>query len=144
MLDIHEIKKCLPHRFPFLLVDRVIEIEKGRRVVGIKNITGNDYYNHQNSDRLDYLFPGALQVEAMAQMAGFVILSTDGDNEPPIFLLAQIESARFRMHIRPGDQLRIEVELKKFKANTGKFYAKSYIGDRVASEVHFTCMMTPT
>ena len=139
MLDIQAIKRCLPHRFPFLLVDRVIEVEKGRRAVGIKNITANDFYNLEMYFNHDYLFPGALQVEAMAQMAGFII----GDPEceqPRIFLLASIDSARFRRPARPGDQLRIEVELKKFRVGTGKFKARSFVGDEVVSEVSFTCM----
>lgn len=140
MLDIEEIKRCLPHRFPFLLVDRVLEVERGRRAVGIKNITANDFYNLQIYFNHDYLFPGALQVEAMAQMAGFIIGAPDCDQEPRIFVLASIDSARFRRPARPGDQLRIEVELKKFKVGVGKFTARSFIGAEVVSEVSFTCM----
>jgi 3-hydroxyacyl-[acyl-carrier-protein] dehydratase len=140
MLDINQIKEYIPHRFPFLLVDRILEIETGVRAVGIKNITSNDYYCQYFSD--SYLFSGALQVEAMAQVSAFIVMDMIEDKtQTPYF--ACIDGARFRKVVKPGDQLMIEVVLKKFKANTGKFKAKTYIDGEVASEAMITCMLSP-
>lgn len=142
MLDINEIKKLIPHRYPFLLVDRIIEVERGRRAIGIKNITSNDYYCQQQYFNGDCLIPGSLQVEMMAQVAAFVIME-EGQNTNTIPLFAALEKARFRRAVQPGDQLRIEVELIKFKARTGKFSAKVYIDGELTSETQFTCMLVP-
>jgi 3-hydroxyacyl-[acyl-carrier-protein] dehydratase len=140
-VDIQEIKGNLPHRYPVLLVDRIIEVVKGQRVVGIKNITVNDFYCHHEYVEGDTIFPGPLQVEAMAQVAGIIIMDLL-ENKQVVPLMASIDRARFRKMIRPGDQLRIEVSLKKYKSRTGKFTAKTYIDKELASEVIFTCMMT--
>jgi 3-hydroxyacyl-[acyl-carrier-protein] dehydratase len=139
--DIHEIKEKLPHRYPVLFVDRILDFEKGKRVVGLKNITVNDFYCNQEYLGGDTIYPGALQVEAMAQVAGIIIADLL-DNQQVIPLFASIDRARFRKRIQPGDQLRIEVALKKYKARTGKFIAKTFIDKELASEVSFTCMMT--
>mgnify|MGYP001219932362 CR=1 FL=1 len=139
MLDINEIKDFLPHRFPFLLVDRIIEIESGKRAVGIKNVTANDFYLQQEC--YHGIMPGALQVEAMAQVSGFVVRDLIGDKaQSPLF--AGIEKARFRKPALPGDQLRIEVILKRFKGSIGKFKATTYIGDEIASEAEITCVLS--
>ncbi len=141
MLDINQIKELLPHRFPFLLVDRIIEIESGKRAVGIKNVTSNDFYSQQEYFNGDYVMPGALQVEAMAQVSAFVVMDLIED-KTQIPLFAAIEKARFRKPALPGDQLRIEVILKRFKANIGKFKATTYIGDDIASEAEITCVLS--
>lgn len=140
MLDVSEVKKRLPHRFPFLLVDRIVEIEKGRRAVGLKNVTANDFYRPQEYFNRGTVFPGSLQLEAMAQVSAFVVQDLLA-KEAKLPLLASIEKARFRQIIKPGDQLRIEVNLKRFKANTCKFVAYTYIEDELASEVEFTCII---
>ncbi|NLW47265.1 MAG: 3-hydroxyacyl-ACP dehydratase FabZ [Firmicutes bacterium] len=139
MLDINEIKKVLPHRFPFLLVDRIVEIESGKRAVGIKNVTTNEFFSQQDYFNGD--MPGAIQVEAMAQVAAFVVLDLIEDKSQ-IPLFAAINKARFRKPVVPGDQLRIEVILKRFKANIGKFKATTYIGDEIASEAEITCVLS--
>ncbi len=139
MLDINQIKEVLPHRFPFLLVDRIVEIESGKRAVGIKNVTVNDFYLQH--EYYNSLMPGALQVEAMAQVSAFVVLDLI-DDKSQIPLFAAIEKARFRKRAVPGDQLRIEVTLKRFKANIGKFDAITYIGDEIASEAQITCVLS--
>lgn len=142
MLDINQIKETLPHRYPFLLIDRVIEVEKGKRAVGIKNITASDYYCQQQYFNGDCLIPGSLQVEIMAQIAAFVVLELVEDkNSVPLF--AALEKARFRRAVQPGDQLRVEVELLKYKAKTGKFMGKVFIDDELVSEAQFTCMAVP-
>lgn len=140
MLNINEIKASLPHRFPFLLVDRIMELEPGKRVVGIKNITADDYFCQQNYFGGEPLFSGALQVEAMAQVAGFIVMDLQKDYAK-LPLLAAVEDARFRRVAKPGDQLRIEAVLKKFKSQTGKFQVIAYIDDEVASEATITCML---
>jgi 3-hydroxyacyl-[acyl-carrier-protein] dehydratase len=141
MLDINQMKEIMPHRFPFLLVDRVIEVEKGKKAIGIKNITVNDFFSQQEYFNEQYLLSGALQVEAMAQVAGFIIAELAGDQKS-VPLFAGIEKARFRRTARPGDQLRIEVQLQKYKARTGKFRAKTYINNKIASEAIITCMLS--
>lgn len=140
MLDINQIKEAIPHRFPFLLVDRILEIDKGQRAVGIKNITANDYYCQQGYFSNDTLFSGSLQIEAMAQVAAFVVMDMIEDKSK-IPLFASIDGARFRKVAKPGDQLRIEAVLKKFKINTGKFLVTTYIDGELASEATFTCML---
>ncbi len=141
MLDINQIKEIMPHRFPFLLVDRVIEVEKGKKAIGIKNITVNDFYSQQEYFNGEYLLSGALQVEAMAQVAGFIIVEL-GEEKSNVPLFAGIDKARFRRIGRPGDQLRIEVQLQKYKAKIGKFRAKSYINNQIASEAIITCVLS--
>lgn len=140
MLDINEIKDLIPHRFPFLLVDRIIELEYGKRVVGIKNITADDFYCQQDYSGKELGFSGALQVEAMAQVAGFIVMNLIED-KTKIPLLASIEGARFRKVAKPGDQLRIEATLKRFKAGMGKFDVVTYINDEIASEATIGCMI---
>lgn len=139
MLDINQIKAAIPHRFPFLLIDRIIELEKGKRAVGIKNVTADDFFSQSGFTETG-VYPGALQVEAMAQVAGFVLLDLL-DQKEMVPLFGGIEYARFRKSARPGDQLRFEVNLSKFKIGTGKFEAKAYIGNELASEASFTCVL---
>ena len=141
MLDINQIKEFLPHRFPFLLVDRILELEPGKRVVGIKNVTANDFYNNEHFDG-NHTMPGVLQIEAMAQVAGFLVKDLLNEKcEIPFF--ASLDRARFRKNILPGDQLRIEVILKKYKTKTGKFQAIIYVDGEIASEANFTCILAP-
>jgi len=140
MLDIQQIKEMLPHRFPFLLVDRIIEMESGKRAVGIKNISCNDYYCHQELVTGDLMFSGALQVEAMAQVSAFVVMDMIED-KTKIPYFASIDGARFRKVAKPGDQLRIEVELLRFKGGSSKFKAKTYIDGQLASEATIMCML---
>lgn len=140
MLDINQIKEVIPHRFPFLLVDRIIEMESGKRAVGIKNITCNDYYCHQELVTGDLMFSGALQVEAMAQVSAFVVLDMIED-KTKIPYFASIDGARFRKIAKPGDQLRIEAVLLRFKGGSGKFKATTYIDGEVASEATIMCML---
>jgi len=140
VLNIKEIKEQIPHRYPFLLVDRILEVETGKRAVGIKNITSNDFYCRHEYFNNDALFPGSLQVEAMAQVSAFVVMDLI-ENKAQVPLLASIDKARFRRIIKPGDQLRIEVTLKRFKVSIAKFTASTYIGTDLASEVEFTCVI---
>ncbi len=136
MLDLNQIKEFLPHRYPFLLVDRIVEVEPGRRVVGIKNITVDDLYTMENFN----VFSGALQIEIMAQVAGFAVRDLLEDSvEAPLY--ASVDRARFRKTAVPGDQLRIEVWVKKFKGKVAKFDAVASIDGEIASEATLTCFL---
>ncbi|HHU51428.1 MAG TPA: 3-hydroxyacyl-ACP dehydratase FabZ [Firmicutes bacterium] len=140
MLDINGIKKVLPHRYPFLLIDRILELNEGR-VVAIKNITVNEPFSQEYFGGL-YPMQGVLQVEAMAQTAAFLILDLSGE-EGKLAYFSGIEKVRFRKPALAGDQLRIEVSLVKLRARAGKFKGTCYIGDEVSCEGTFTCMLAP-
>lgn len=132
MLDINEIKKIIPHRYPFLLVDRIIELEEGKKVTGIKNVTMNEPFFQGHFP--DYpVMPGVLIIEAMAQVGAVAILKLP-QFEGKIALFAGIDNARFRRQVFPGDQLRIEVEIIKLRGAIGKSQAKAFVGDQLAVE----------
>lgn len=139
LLDITEIKKVLPHRFPFLLIDRVLEVEEGKRVVAIKNITLNEVFSQEYYGGL-YPMQGVLQVEAMAQTAAFLILNNE-ETKGQLAYFSNIEHVRFRAPALAGDQLRIEVELVRLRARAGKFKGCCYIGDKKTCEAVFSCML---
>ncbi len=114
-LDINEIFKILPHRYPFLLIDRVIEIERKKRIVAIKNVTVNEPHFNGHFPGLP-IMPGVLIVEAIAQAGGALLLTEVEDRANKLIMFTGIERAKFRRPVVPGDQLRIEVELKAWRA----------------------------
>src|SRR5215470_16253000 len=114
-LDIVDIFHVLPHRFPFLLIDRVIEIERKQRIVALKNVTINEPFFAGHFPQLP-IMPGVLIVEAIAQAGGALLLTEVGDRENKVIMFTGVERARFRRPVVPGDQLRIEVELKAWRA----------------------------
>ena len=117
-MDIKEIKKILPHRYPFLLVDKIIEIEPGKRVVGIKNVTANEPFFQGHFP--DYpVMPGVLIVEALAQVSAFLVMSEPA-NQDKIGVLAGIDQMRFKKQVFPGDTLTLRAELVAFKRGVGK------------------------
>ncbi len=132
MLDINAIQKILPHRYPFLLVDRIVEMEEGKKVVGIKNVTANEPFFQGHFPGFPVM-PGVLIIEAMAQVGAMVILSMPA-YAGRIGLLAGIDKARFRRQVVPGDTLRIEVEILKLRGTVGKSTAKAYVGEELAAE----------
>ena len=138
--DINEIKSILPHRFPFLLIDRILEVGEDR-CVGLKNFTANEPFSQEYFGGI-YPMQGVLQVEAMAQVAAFLLLARvarPGD----LAYFASIERVRFRRPALPGDQLIFEVEVEKLRARAGRFRGRSTIDGRVSCEARFTCMMAP-
>jgi 3-hydroxyacyl-[acyl-carrier-protein] dehydratase len=142
MMDIHKILKQLPHRFPFLLVDRVTHIEKGKRITALKNVTINEpffvgHFPHRP------VMPGVLMLEALAQAAA--LLAFDAldatPNDQMVYYFAGIEGARFKRPVEPGDQLVLQVELLRMKAGIFKFKAAAMVGDELAVEAELTCAM---
>lgn len=118
MLDIQKVKDVIRHRYPFLLVDRILELDEGKRAVGIKNVTANEHFF--NGHFPDYpVMPGVLIIEALAQVSAVVMLTKEG-NQGRLGLLAGIDKCRFKKQVRPGDQLRFEVEITRIKGLFGK------------------------
>lgn len=132
MLDIANIEKLLPHRYPFLLVDRITEMEPGKRIVGLKNVTVNEpFFQGHFPDKP--VMPGVLIIEAMAQVGAAGILALP-EFQGKIALFAGIDKARFRRQVVPGDQLRIEVNVLKLRGSVGKSEAKAYVGEDLVAE----------
>ena len=132
-MDVVEIQKILPHRYPFLLVDRILEVEPRRRIVGIKNVTVNEPF-FQGHFPGKPVMPGVLIVEAMAQVGGVLLLADVPDRDKKLVLFAGIDEARFRRPVVPGDQVRFEVEVLKIKASTCKLQGKAFVDGALAAE----------
>ena len=139
-LDIEDILRILPHRYPFLLVDRIIEITRTKRIVAIKNVTVNEpfFVGHFPDHPI---MPGVLVVEAMAQAGGVLLLTEFPDRAEKLLLFTGIERARFRRPVRPGDQLRIEVDVLAWRGTAGRMQGKAYIGEKLACEAIVTCRL---
>ncbi len=137
MFDVVQIQAMLPHRYPFLLVDRILELEPGKRVVGIKNVTINEPF-FQGHFPGHPIMPGVLVLEAMAQVGGTTFLS-DEKNTGKILYLAGVDNARFRKPIVPGDQIRFEVDVIFVRAKIGKIAGKAIVDGQVAVEAELTC-----
>ncbi len=142
MMDIHEILKKLPHRYPILLVDRVLEVEPGKRIKALKNVTINEpffagHFPHRP------VMPGVLMLEAMAQTAA--LLSFAGDGAAPdsnsVIYFAGIDGARFKRPVEPGDQLVMEVTLERSRAGIFKFKGVARVGEDIACEAELMCTM---
>jgi 3-hydroxyacyl-[acyl-carrier-protein] dehydratase len=140
LLDIKEIQKILPHRPPFLLVDRIIEMEPGKRVVGLKNVTMNEAFFMGHFPGYP-IMPGVLIVEAMAQTGGVLVLSDVPDRERKLVLFAGIEEAKFRQPVVPGDQLRLELEVLTLRKTVVKMRAQATVDGRLVAEATILCVI---
>ena len=139
VLDIQAIQEILPHRYPFLLVDRIIEIED-ERIVGIKNVTFNEPYFPGHFPDFPVM-PGVLIVEAMAQVAGILVLKSIPDRHTKLVLLASVEEAKFRRPVRPGDQLRIEMRMIRRKSTVVKMSGAVTVDGVVVAEAILMCKL---
>ena len=142
VMDIHQILKQLPHRYPILLVDRVVSLTKGERIVALKDVTINEpfftgHFPHRP------VMPGVLILEAMAQSAALLSFATEGvtPDDKTVYYFAGIDGARFKRPVEPGDQLTMEVSLERAKAGIYKFKGVTRVGDEVACEAELMCTM---
>ena len=142
MMDIHKILKQLPHRYPILLVDRVLELEKGVRIKALKNVSINEPHFQGHSPHRPVM-PGVLMLEALAQAAALLAFDTLGEtpDDQTVYYFAGIDGARFKRPVEPGDQLILEVELDRMKAGIFKFKARAKVGDEIAAEAELMCTM---
>jgi 3-hydroxyacyl-[acyl-carrier-protein] dehydratase len=133
MLDINEIKEIIPHRYPFLLVDRILEVEEGKKAVGIKNVTANEEFF--NGHFPDYpVMPGVLIVEALAQVGAVAMLKKE-ENRGCLAFFTGIDKCRFKRQVKPGDQLKLAVEMIRFKGPIGKGKGIATVDGEVACEL---------
>lgn len=138
-MNIRGIMDLLPHRFPFLLVDRIIELDPGRRAVGIKNVTYNEPF-FQGHWPENPTMPGVLMLEAMAQVGGIMLLSSlnEGNVQNITAFMAGLDRVRFRRRVIPGDQLTIEAVMDKRKGNMGRVHIEAHVGRETACEGDFS------
>src|SRR3984885_11816641 len=143
-LDIHDILKILPHRYPFLLIDRVLELERKKRIVAIKNVTINEPFFLAHFPGLP-IMPGVLIVEAIAQAGGALLLTEVEDRRDKVMMFTGIERAKFRRPVSPGDQLRLEVAVTGWRSVPGMTAAKmqgfAYVGEKRVAEAIVSCQL---
>ena len=137
-MDIGEVMESLPHRYPFLLIDRVLELVPGERIKALKNVTVNEPF-FQGHFPGRPLMPGVLIVEAMAQCGAIIILNSLPDRDKKLAVFRSIDNAKFRRQVVPGDQLRIEVTVLGIRSRMGKMEAKAYIDGQLACQATLTC-----
>jgi 3-hydroxyacyl-[acyl-carrier-protein] dehydratase len=138
MMDIMGIQNMIPHRYPFLMVDRIVEMEPNVRAVGIKNVTVNEPF-FQGHFQGNPIMPGVLIVEAMAQVAGVLAFSSGMQGSSVYFM--SIEKAKFRKPVVPGDQIKLEIKVLQQRGNVWRFSGLALVDDKVVSESEFTAMI---
>lgn len=140
--DIQEIMGLLPHRYPFLLIDRVVEFEPQKRLVAIKNVTINEPFFQGHFPGYP-IMPGVLVVEAMAQAGGIIMTAAMPDRDKKLVVFSGIERAKFRRPIVPGDQVRIEVDVLAFRSRAGRIQGSAFVDGKLACEATLTCQVVP-
>jgi 3-hydroxyacyl-[acyl-carrier-protein] dehydratase len=142
MMDIHAILKQLPHRYPFLLVDRVLAVDPGKSIRALKNVTINEPFFEGHFPHRPVM-PGVLMLEALAQSAALLSFATAGitPDEHSVYYFAGIDAARFKRPVEPGDQLVMNVTLERSKAGIYKFKATAHVGEELACEAELMCTM---
>jgi len=139
-LDINEIQRILPHRYPFLLIDRVIDVTRKQRIVAIKNVSVNEPFFAGHFPGFP-IMPGVLIIEAIAQAGGALLLTEVGDHADKLVFFTGIERARFRRPVVPGDQLRIEVNVLTWRTTAVRMEGKAYVDGKLACEAVVTCQL---
>lgn len=140
MINTKEIQQLLPHRYPFLLVDRIIELEPGKKAVGIKNVTINEEF-FQGHFPGNPIMPGVLIIEALAQVGGILAFRSGVTPGKTVYFMT-IEKAKFRKPVVPGDQLKLEVSILHQRSQVWKFSGNAIVDDKIAAEAEFTAMVT--
>ena len=141
-MEIGDIFKLLPHRYPFLLIDRVIELVRTKSIVAVKNVTiGEPFFQGHFPDKP--IMPGVLIVEAIAQAGGLLLLKEVPNRDEMLMVFTGIEKARFRRPVVPGDQMRIEVFVKAWRITAARLEGKAYVDGKVACEATVTCRLVP-
>ncbi len=141
-MEIGDILKILPHRYPFLLIDRVLELERMKKIVALKNVTITEpFFQGHFPDKP--IMPGVLIVEAIAQAGGLLLLTEVPNRDDMLMVFTGIERARFRRPVVPGDQLRIEVEVRAWRRTAARLEGKAYVDGKVAAESTVTCRLVP-
>ena len=140
ILDVVEIQKLLPHRYPFLMVDAIVEVERLKRIVGIKNVSINEYY-FQGHFPGKPVMPGVLILEAVAQTGGLLLLMDIPDRDKKLLYFVAVDGARFRRPVVPGDQLRIEVNVLNWRGDFCKLEGKVTVDGQLAAEGTVMCKM---
>lgn len=139
-MDIKDIQNLLPHRYPFLLVDRIIEMQPGLKAIGIKNVTINEEF-FQGHFPGQPIMPGVLIIEAIAQVAGLLAYCSGASVGKSVYFMS-IEKAKFRKPVIPGDQLRLEVNILQHRGDVWKFSGKAVVEEKIAAEAEFAAMIT--
>lgn len=140
IMDVTEIQKILPHRYPFLMVDAILEMERLKRIVGVKNVTINESH-FQGHFPGKPIMPGVLIIESMAQTGGLLLLTEVPDRENKLLFFAAVDGARFRRPVVPGDQLRIEVNVLNWRGDFCKLEGKATVNGQLAAEATLMCKM---
>lgn len=140
LLDVNDIQKILPHRYPFLLIDGIEEMERWKRIVGIKNVTINEHY-FQGHFPGKPIMPGVLIIESMAQTGGLLLLQEVPDREKKLLYFVAIDNARFRRPVVPGDQLRLEMNVLAWRNGFCKLEGRATVQAELAAEATLMCKM---
>lgn len=140
-MNVNDIMACLPHRYPFLLLDKVVECKHGEYIKALKNVTINEQFFQGHFPKAP-VFPGVLILEALAQASGVLVLSDEKirPSDDSLFLFVGIEKARFKRPVVPGDQLILNSKLLRLKRNYGLFETSAYVGDELAASAELKCM----